>query len=84
MPETAYTPKPATRKALMELYMEDLVTDRTPLETLTRMCWHACMEDFNGSVSTAQNIAVMTFMAEFFANITLEVQDALGPRAVHM
>ena len=77
MQETAYTPKPATRKALMELYMEDLVTDRTPLETLTRMCWHACMEDFNGSVSTAQNIAVMAFTTELFANITLELSRSM-------
>tara|TARA_A200000159_G_C7322661_1_gene339513 strand:- start:1876 stop:2106 length:231 start_codon:yes stop_codon:yes gene_type:complete len=69
-----YTPTPETRKELIETYVHELKTDRTPQESLTNMCWTAVMSDFNGKVTTAQNKAVITFMVAFFANLTNELK----------
>ncbi len=72
-----YTPTPETRKELIETYVHELTTDRTPMESLTNMCWTAVMSDFNGTVTEAQNKAVMTFMVAFFANLTNEVRNQI-------
>lgn len=69
-----YTPTPQTRKELIETYLNELTTDRTPMESLTNMCWFAVMADFDGTVTKEQNKAVMTFMVAFFANLTNEVR----------
>lgn len=73
-----YTPTPETRKELIETYVHELTTDRTPMESLTNMCWTAVMSDFDGTVTTEQNKAVMTFMVAFFANLTNEVRDKVA------
>lgn len=73
-----YTPTPETRKKLIETYVHELKTDRTPMESLTNMCWTAVMSDFDGSVTKEQNEAVMTFMVAFFANLTNEVKAKMA------
>lgn len=70
-----YTPTPETRKNLIEIYVGDLITDNTPQQTLFEMCWSAVMSDFDGTVTTEQNEAVMTFMVAFFANLTTHAQQ---------
>jgi hypothetical protein len=77
MANATYTPKPETRRDLIETYVRDLTNDNTPLETLTGMCWLAVRRDFAGSVTTEQNTAVMTFMVAFFANLTTETRATL-------
>ena len=81
MQETAYTPTPETRRALIEDFVHGLApttgTPSTPLEDLTQMCWMAVQRDFNGKVTTEQNHAVMTFMVSFFANLTTQSRTVL-------
>lgn len=81
MANTTYTPTPETRRALIEDFVHGLApttgTPSTPLEDLTHMCWMAVQRDFAGAVTTEQNIAVMTFMVGFFANLTTQTRATL-------
>ena len=73
-----YTPTPETRKQLIETYAHELTTDRTPMESLTNMCWTAVMNDFDGTITEEENKAVMTFMVAFFTNLTIEAMSRLS------
>lgn len=70
-----YTPTPETRKELIETYVHELTTDRTPMESLTNMCWTAVVSDFGGKVTEAQNKAVMHFCKDLFANLTIHIKN---------
>lgn len=81
MADKPYTPKPDTRRALIEEFVHSLAHKhthaRTPLEVLTHMCWMAVKRDFAGAVTTEENRAVMNFMLQFFANLTARTRTSL-------
>ena len=69
-----YTPSSQARKQARRIAAMSIVRDDTPEQTITKMCI-ACIEtDFNGSITTAQNEAIMTFNVAFMRSIVYAMQ----------
>ena len=69
-----YTPSPEARAEARRIAAMSIISDETPVETISKMCI-ACIEtDFNGSVSTPQNEGIMTFNVAFMRSIVSAVE----------
>ena len=68
------TPSSQARKQARRIAAMSIVRDETPVQTITKMCI-ACIEtDFNGSVSTEQNEAIMTFNVAFMRSVVYAME----------
>ncbi len=64
-----YAPSPEARSQARRIAAMSIVNDETPIQTVTKMSM-ACVEtDFNGSITTAENEAIITFNVHFMMNI---------------
>tara|TARA_B100000282_G_C31299800_1_gene295036 strand:+ start:111 stop:371 length:261 start_codon:yes stop_codon:yes gene_type:complete len=76
-----YTPSSQARKQARRIAAMSIVRDETPVQTITKMCI-ACIEtDFNGSVSTEQNEAIMTFNVAFMRSVVYAMEAHMSGRS---
>jgi len=64
-----YTPSPQARKQAIRAAAVGTIMSRTPVEIVAEMSWRCIETDFNGSVSTEQNEAVMAFNVKFMCSV---------------
>lgn len=75
-----YTPSSQARKKAIRAVVVGTVMDQTPAEIVAEMSWRCIETDFNGSVSTEQNEAIIGFNVAFMRSVVQGVDDYMNHR----
>lgn len=75
-----YQPSPEARKEAIRAAAVGIIMDKKPAEIVAEMSWRCIKTDFNGSVSTEQNEAVMAFNVVFMVSVAQGMDDHANGR----
>jgi hypothetical protein len=78
----AYNPSPEARDAMRRSFAASFMSPNSdPVEMVSRMSIRAIEVDFNGSVSSEQNEAIMAFSVAFMSRLVEAIRDHIGQNA---